>query len=63
MRTLLDKQMLRPKQVENYTEDMNQVISEFIPRLRAVRRPDMAMERIDLELFNWSLECKPIVLL
>ena len=58
MRTELDKQMLRPRKVANYTDDFNQVSNDFIERMRRVRKSDFTIDNMDKELFNWSLECK-----
>ena len=63
MRSQLDKQMMRPKQVANYTDDFNAVSEDFIKRLRQVRRKDdNSVRHMDQELFNWSLEsrCHPL---
>ena len=52
--------MLRPKQVVAYVDDFNEVASDFLEHLRKVRKPDLTIEKLDNELFNWSLESKTV---
>ena len=60
-RTVLSKRMLRPKQVADYASSFNEIITDFIHRLRTVREPDGSENAnevfgIDNELFKWSFE-------
>jgi len=60
-RSVLSKRMLRPKQVADYASGFNEIITDFIHRLRTVREPvdsENANEvcELDKELFNWSFE-------
>lgn len=59
MRTLLDRRMLRPRHVATYTDTFNEVITDFIARLRKIRDlkgGGQKVPNIDFELFHWSLE-------
>ena len=56
MRKELDKQMLRPHSVSNYTQPFNDVTTEFIDHLRQHRREDGSVLELDEKLFRWSLE-------
>lgn len=58
MRSVLDKQMLIPRHVATYTEDFNEVVTDFIERLRQIRKRGngLAVPNLDHELFHWSLE-------
>jgi hypothetical protein len=58
MRALLDKQMLRPMQVSMFSDNFNDVITDFVVHIRNIRKDNMAIEKIDEELFHWSLESK-----
>ncbi|ELU04306.1 hypothetical protein CAPTEDRAFT_117101 [Capitella teleta] len=57
-RRVLDKKMLRPNQVKLYTDNFNLVVTDFVDRLKYLRNKnqDGVIEKIDVELFNWSLE-------
>ena len=60
-RSVLSKKMLRPKQVADYASGFNEIITDFIQRLRTVREPidsEKANEvcGLDNELFKWSFE-------
>lgn len=58
MRSVVDKPMMKIKTVESYADSFNIVAAEFLDRLASIRGPDGVVENIDVELFNWSLECK-----
>ena len=59
MRSLLDKQMLRPQSVSGFADKFGEVAVDFVERLRKLRDPaKKTVEKLDLELFYWSLECK-----
>ncbi len=57
-RTALNRHMMRPKNVAEYTDDLNPVVTDAMDSL--LRRMDAAGELADLEklLFRWSLECE-----
>ena len=60
-RSVLSKRMLRPKEVADYTSGFNEIITDFIHRLRAVREPSGSEKEneicdLDNELFKWSFE-------
>lgn len=63
MRSVLDKQMLIPRHVASYTEDFNEVVTDFIERLRQIRKRGngLAVPNLDHELFHWSLESKWLI--
>ena len=53
--------MLRPKEVADYTSGFNEIITDFIHRLRTIREPsgsEKENEVCDLvnEHFKWSFE-------
>ena len=60
-RSVLSKRMLRPKDVADYASGFNEIITEFIHRLRTVREPSGSEKEneiceLDKELFKWSFE-------
>lgn len=60
-RSVLSQRMLRPKEVSDCAIAFNEIISDFIHRLRSVREPDCSERAfevcgIDNELFKWSFE-------
>ena len=60
-RSVLSKRMLRPKEVAEYASGFNEIITEFIHRLRTVREPSGSEKEneiceLDKELFKWSFE-------
>jgi len=53
--------MLRPKEVADYASGFNEIITDFINRLRTVREPSGSEKEnevcdLDNELFKWSFE-------
>ena len=61
MRKIMDKRMLRPLHVATYTDRFNEVVTDFVTRLRQVRDSKGAgvtVPNLDMELFHWSLESK-----
>ena len=60
-RSVISKRMLRPKEVADYVPVLNEIITDFIARLRKLRNP-VGTEReneildLDNELFKWSFE-------
>ena len=60
-RSVLSKRMLRPKVVADYASAFNEIITDFIHRLRTVREPSGSENEnevcdLDNELFKWSFE-------
>ena len=60
-RSVLSKRMLRPKQVGDYASAFNEIITDFIQRVRTIREPSGALREneileLDNELFKWSFE-------
>ena len=61
MRKLLDKRMMRPHHVATYTDKFNEVVTDFVVRLKKIREKNgdgQAIPNLDLELFHWSMESK-----
>jgi len=59
MRAQLDKKMMRPQHVASFTEDFNEVVTDFIARLKRIRATHgdgVRVPNLDMELFHWSLE-------
>ena len=60
-RSVLSKRMLPPKEVADYASPFNEIITDFIHRLRTVREPSGSEKEnevcdLDNELFKWSFE-------
>ena len=60
-RSVMSKRILRPKQVADYASAFNEIITDFIKRVRTVREPSGTMREneileLDNELFKWSFE-------
>ncbi len=60
-RSVISKRMLRPKEVADYASGFNEIITDFIDRLRTVREPSGSKKEnevcdLDKELFKWSFE-------
>ena len=58
-RNVISKRILRPKEVADYVPVFNEIIDDFIPRLRSVRNCSGAeneVSNLDKELFKWSFE-------
>lgn len=60
MRKVVDKPLLRIKDVSGYTDDVNEVLTDFLERLGTIRQGDGLILDLERELFNWSLESKYI---
>ena len=61
MRSALSKRMLRPKEVADYAPSFNEIVTDFIHRLRSVREQSGSEKEnevceLDNELFKWSFE-------
>ena len=58
-RNVISKRILRPKEVADYVPVFNEIIDDFIPRLRSARSCNTAeneVSNLDKELFKWSFE-------
>ena len=60
-RSVLSKRMLRPKEVAEYASPFNEIVTDFIERLRKIREPfgstrENEVQGLDNELFKWSFE-------
>ena len=66
-RSVLSKRMLRPKEVADYASGFNEIVTDFIHRLRSVREPSGSEKEnevcdLDNELFKWSFESVAMML-
>ena len=60
-RSVLSKRMLQPKEVAEYASPFNEIVTDFIERLRKIREPfgsarENEVQGLDNELFKWSFE-------
>ena len=56
---MLDKQMMRPRQVASYTNEVYTVAIDMVEQLRQFREmPSGVITKLEQEIFYWSLECK-----
>ena len=53
--------MLKPKVTDGYAEPLNNVASDLVSQMKAMRGTDGIIPRLEHELFKWSLECKLVV--
>jgi hypothetical protein len=55
--------MMRPAEVRLYSDQFNEVVTDFVKRLLVLRErsPSGVIEHMDVELFNWSLESTDIL--
>ena len=57
-RQALNQKMLRPKEVENYAPELNNVTDDLLKKIREMRNNQNEVENIDNDLLRWSLECE-----
>ena len=60
-RSVISKRMLRPKEVADYAASFNQIVTDFIERVKDIRESpgsekEYEVQRLDNELFKWSFE-------
>lgn len=60
-RSVISKRILRPKEITEYVPTFNEIITDFISRLRGIRDPvgkerENEILQLDNELFRWSFE-------
>ena len=60
-RSVISKRMLRPKEVADYADSFNQIVSDFIERVKLIRESpgsekEYEVQGLDNELFKWSFE-------
>jgi len=59
-RVKMAKKMLRPKELAEYIQPMNDVADDFIKRAKRLSSLSSVstVPNLEMELFKWSLECK-----
>ena len=50
--------MLKPKVTDGYAKPLNDVASDLVSQMKAMRGTDGIIPSLQDELFKWSLECK-----
>lgn len=50
--------MMRPKAVTVYLPFVEEVVDDFIARIKKIRKIDGTIENFRLEAAKWNLECK-----
>ncbi|XP_078373566.1 cytochrome P450 27C1-like [Oculina patagonica] len=60
-RSVISKRMLRPKEVADYAVPFNEIVTDFIERVKNIREPpgsekEYEVQGLDNELFKWSFE-------
>ena len=58
IRRILNMKMLMPKVTEGYAEQLNDVASDLVAQMKAIRGADGIVPSLQDELLKWSLECK-----
>ena len=58
VRRILNVKMLQPKVVGEYAQQLNEVSTDLLTRMREMRDTDGVVPSIQDELFKWSLECE-----
>ena len=65
-RRVVSKRMLRPKEVEVYVPLFNEIVADFVQRLRKIRGTEGTVQdeipNLRQELFKWSFEAVSLVL-
>lgn len=59
-RSVMDKKMMRPKEVLAYTDRVNGVSADFVRKMLGNRDENNTVSDIENEMFKWSMECKLI---
>ena len=54
--------MLKPKVTDGYAEPLNDVASDLVTQMKAMRGTDGVIPSLQDELFKWSLECKLVII-
>ncbi|XP_077994779.1 1,25-dihydroxyvitamin D(3) 24-hydroxylase, mitochondrial-like [Glandiceps talaboti] len=62
-RTVLNKRMMRPKEVASYNDTVNEVVTEMLNKVVRVRQSDNVVPDIENILFTWSLESACAIIL
>ncbi len=57
-RSALNRHMLRPRTVEQYTKDLNEVLDDAMSKIEGRTSVDGEIKDLGDILFRWSLECK-----
>lgn len=50
--------MLKPKVTDGYAEPLNDIASDLVTQMKAMRGTDGIIPSLQDELFKWSLECE-----
>ena len=56
-RSALGKRISRPVEIARYVEEMNDVITNLVGKMRITRHDDKIVPNLDDELFKWAMEC------
>ena len=52
--------MLKPKVIGEYSQQLNDIITDLLSRVKQAQDGDGVVHSIQQELFKWSLECESI---
>lgn len=58
VRRILNMKMLKPKVVGEYAQELNEVATDLLSRMKETRDSVGIIPNIQDELFKWSLECE-----
>lgn len=58
VRRILNMKMLKPKVVGEYAQELNEVVTDLLSRMKETRDSVGIIPNIQDELFKWSLECE-----
>ncbi|OQV21685.1 Sterol 26-hydroxylase, mitochondrial [Hypsibius exemplaris] len=61
-RRVMNQLLLHPKTVPQFTERINETIDDLIDRWIRIKGPDSVVDKVEVEMFNWSIECIGTVL-
>ena len=62
IRRILNLKLLKPKVTDGYAESLNDVASDLVTQMKAMRGTDGIIPSLQDELFKWSLECKLVII-
>lgn len=57
-RSAVQQMMMRPKAVTVYLPFVEEVVDDFIARIKKIHNSDGTIENFRLEAAKWNLECK-----
>jgi cytochrome P450 len=58
LRSAVQQMMMRPKAVTVYLPSVEEVVGDFIQRIKKIRSSDGKIENFKYEAAKWNLECK-----